>query len=178
MSFPLASKHIFGCTNRRSRRVLTQLFEKILVPLDGSEHSSKALDVAIQIAKKFQGRITLIHVYSVVVTPIVIPEPSTLTTGAPILTGMEFSKLAGAARETGNRILSDARDRAKAEGVETDTVLAEGHAVQEIIRASREGKFDLIVIGARGVSHIREMLLGGVSDAVMHHVVCPVLVVK
>jgi nucleotide-binding universal stress UspA family protein len=154
------------------------LFEKILVPLDGSEHSSKALDVAIQIAKKFGGKITLMHVYSVVVTPVVMPEPSALATGAPILTSMEISKLADVARKTGNRILSDGKERARAEGVETDTVLVEGHAVQEIIRASKEGKFDLIVIGARGVSHIREMLLGGVSDAVMHHVVCPVLVVK
>jgi len=39
------------------------LFEKILVPLDGSEHSKRALEMAVQIAQKFNGKITLIHVY-------------------------------------------------------------------------------------------------------------------
>ena len=41
------------------------MFEKILVPLDGSEHSLKALKIAVQIAQKFNGKITLIHVYSI-----------------------------------------------------------------------------------------------------------------
>jgi nucleotide-binding universal stress UspA family protein len=157
---------------------VTRLFQKILVPIDGSDHSLKALDAAVQIAKQFDGKITLMHVYSVVITPVVTPEPSTLTSGVPILTSMEVSKLADAARQAGNRVLSDGKDRAKSEGVEAETILAEGHAVQEIIRTSKEGGFDLIVIGARGVSHLREILLGSVSDAIMHHVTCPVLVVK
>jgi len=41
------------------------LFEKILVPLDGSEHSRRALETAIQIAQRFDGKLTLIHVYSI-----------------------------------------------------------------------------------------------------------------
>ncbi|MEM1551251.1 MAG: universal stress protein, partial [Candidatus Bathyarchaeia archaeon] len=45
------------------------MFNKILVPLDGSEHSLRALGIAIKIAKKFDGKITLIHVYSVSVRP-------------------------------------------------------------------------------------------------------------
>jgi len=54
----------------------------------------------------------------------------------------------------------------------------EGHAVEEIVREVREHGFDLIVIGARGLSHIREILLGSVTDGVIHHVSCPVLVIK
>ena len=45
--------------------MLLSVFEKILVPLDGSEHSLNALEKAIQIAKKFDGKITLINVYSI-----------------------------------------------------------------------------------------------------------------
>ena len=47
------------------RGISISLFEKILVPLDGSEHSLHALEKALQIAKKFEGKITLIDVYSV-----------------------------------------------------------------------------------------------------------------
>jgi nucleotide-binding universal stress UspA family protein len=57
-------------------------------------------------------------------------------------------------------------------------MLVEGHAVEEIVRVANQGSFDLIVIGARGVSHMREMLLGSVTDGVIHHVRCPILVMK
>jgi len=156
-----------------------QLFEKILVPIDGSEHSLKALEVAVQIAKKFHGKVALIHVYSVSVTPIMIPEPSTFTPpAAPIMAPVEISKVTEAARDAGKRILSDGEDKVKAEKVEVETMLREGHTVQEIIKTAKEGNIDLIVIGARGISHIRELLLGSVTDGVIHHASCPVLVVK
>jgi nucleotide-binding universal stress UspA family protein len=157
----------------------SSLFHKILVPLDGSEHSLKALERATEIAKKFSGKITLIHVYSVSIQPIMLPEPTTLgSPSIPILTGAEVSRIAEAAREFGNRILRDGEEKVKAEKVQVEKKLVEGHAVEEIVRAATEGNFDLIVIGARGISHIREILLGSVTDGVIHHVHCPVLVVK
>jgi nucleotide-binding universal stress UspA family protein len=155
------------------------LFEKILVPLDGSAHSTRALDIAIQIAKKFGGKIALIHVYSIVAGTIIMPEPTTLTPpGVPVMAPLEISKIADTARKAGNRILDDGEQKAKAENVQVEKILEEGHVVQEIIRTAKEGSFDLIVIGARGVSRIRELLLGSVTDGVIHHVSCPVLVVK
>jgi nucleotide-binding universal stress UspA family protein len=155
-----------------------KLFQKILVPLDGSEHSLKALDVAIEMAKKFGGKITLVHVYSMAGVPGVMPEPSMATAGVPVMTAPDVSRLVEAARKAGSRILEDGEQRVKAEKVEVNKLLEEGHTVQEIIRVAKEGNFELIVMGARGISHIREMLLGSVSDGVMHHVACPVLVVK
>jgi nucleotide-binding universal stress UspA family protein len=158
---------------------LNSLFQKILVPLDGSEHSLKALNIAIQIAKKFNGKITLIHVYSVTVRPVIMPEPTTLTPpGFPLMTPSEISKVEEVARKTGSNILSDGEKRVRAEGVQVETLLKEGHTVQEIVKTAKEGMFDLIVIGARGISKIRELLLGSVSDGVIHHAPCPVLVVK
>ena len=153
------------------------MFSKILVPLDGSEHSLKALEEAVQIAKEFSGKITLIHVYSV--QPIMMPEPSTVTSlNIPILTGAEVSVMIEAARKWGNKILEDGEQRIKAMNVQVEKLLVEGHAVEEIVRAANEGNFDLIAIGARGVSHMREMLLGSVTDGVIHHAHCPVLVIK
>jgi len=53
-----------------------------------------------------------------------------------------------------------------------------GRTVQGILKTAREGGFDLIVMGARGVSKIRELLLGSVSDGVIRNAPCPVLVTK
>lgn len=155
------------------------MFQKILVPLDGSEHSLKALDVATRLADKFLGKITLIHVYSISVQPVMMPEPSTSgSVGMPIMTGAEVSRIIEAAQSVGNRILDDGEQRVKAENVQVKKTLLEGHAVQEIVRLANEGSYDLIVIGARGISHVREILLGSVTDGVIHHVHCPVLVIK
>jgi nucleotide-binding universal stress UspA family protein len=155
------------------------LFNKILVPLDGSDHSLKALKIAAQIAKRFDGKITLIHAYSVGARPIVMPEPTTLSPSwVPVIAPAEFSKVVEAARKAGASILEDGERRVKKEGVQVEKLLTEGHTVQEIIKAAEHGKFDLIVIGARGVSRIREILLGSVSDGVIRNAPCPVLVTK
>ncbi len=154
------------------------MFNKILVPLDGSEHSLKALGIAIKIAKKFDGKIALIHVYSVSVRPVIVPEPSTLTPGIPITAPTEYSRVAEAVREAGARILAQGKERAKAEGIEAETILREGHVVHEIVKAAEDGKFNLIVMGARGISKIKELILGSVSDGVIRNAPCPVLVTK
>jgi len=159
--------------------MLVPLFKKILVPLDGSEHSLRALEIAIQIAKKFDGKITLIHVYSVTIRPVIMPEPTTLTPPMiPAMTPAEVSKAVEATRKAGASILTDGEQKVKAKEVQVETLLKEGHTVQEIIRTAKEGKFDLIVIGGRGISKIRELLLGSVTDGVIHHAPCPVLVIK
>ena len=155
------------------------LFEKILVPLDGSEHSLRALEIAIQIAKKFDGKITLLHVYSVTARPILIPESTTLTPpGVPVMMPAEISKLIEATRKAGADILAEGEQKIKAEKVQVETMLLEGQIAEEIAKTAKEGKFNLIVMGARGISKIKEILLGSVSDGVIRNSPCPVLVVK
>jgi nucleotide-binding universal stress UspA family protein len=158
--------------------VCTDLFENILVPLDGSEHSSRALTAAIQIAKAFRGKLTLIHVYSVSVTPVMMPESMGSMPGYPMTSPADVSRMIENAKQIGKNILMQGLEQAKAENVPVESLLKEGHVVQEVIRTAQEGKFDLIVIGARGMSRIRELLLGSVTDGVVHHVTIPVLVVK
>jgi nucleotide-binding universal stress UspA family protein len=155
------------------------MFEKVLVPLDGSEHSERALETAIQIAKKFHAEMTLLHVYSVIVPAVIAPEPTTLTpAGVPVVTPAEVANMVEAARMVGTRILTDGEQKAKSAKVRVETVLREGNTVQEIIALAKEGKFDLIVMGARGISRIRELLMGSVSEGVIKNAHCPVLVVK
>jgi nucleotide-binding universal stress UspA family protein len=155
------------------------VFHKILVPLDGSEHSDRALVTALQIARNFKSEITLLHVYSVTVTPVVIPEPTTLNpTGVPIATSAEVSKMVDAARDAGKKILADGEQKVRAENVPVETSLREGNSPQEIVKAAKEGQFDLIVIGARGIHRLRDLLMGSVTEGVVKHASCSVLVVK
>ena len=119
-------------------------------------------------AKKFDGKITLLHAYTSRVVS--LPKEYALTETTPEV--VEVSAEAGA------NILADAEARAKTEDVQVETFLTMGEAVGTIIEASKNGKFDLIVIGARGLSPIKEILLGSVSHGVTIHARCPVLVVK
>lgn len=144
-------------------RGLMPLFEKILVPLDGSENSMQALENAVQIAKKFNGKIILIHVYSI---------------SACRHAHLYFDKCVQALRKAGTDILVDGEKKVKAEGVQVQTLLRAGHTVEEILKAARGGKFSLIVMGARGISKIKEILMGSISDGVTRHAPCPVFVVK
>jgi len=141
----------------------TFLFEKILVPLDGSEYSIRALKIAVQIALKFDGKITLMHVYSI---------------GGLAISPTPVEEFIEAIRKVGASILADGEKKVKAEGVQVETLLREGHTVEQIVKTCREGKFNLIVMGARGLSKIKEMFLGSVSEGVTRHAYCPVLVVK
>jgi nucleotide-binding universal stress UspA family protein len=139
------------------------LFEKILVPLDGSEHSIRALKNAIQIAKKFDGSITLIHVYTI---------------SSFAITPTQVYKYVQAIREFGGSILEEGENIVKAEGVQVDTLLKEGPSVENILETVTKGNFNLVVMGSRGLSKLKGILMGSVSDGVTKNAPCPVLVVK
>ena len=139
------------------------LFEKILVPLDGSENSLQALEKAIQIAKRFDGEIVLLHMYSITVFK---------------LTPSQINSYVLELRKAGEKILAEGKKMAYAAGVTVETRLKEGHIVEGIVEISREGNFDLIVMGARGLSKLKELFLGSVSHGVTLHAPCPVLIVK
>jgi len=155
------------------------MFKSILVPFDGSEHSKRALNCALELAEKFDGKITLIHVYSSVVP--MTPAMDTLSTPPtipPHASPAIAAKLTEEAKRKGEQILDEAERTVKDRGIFVEKVLREGDAVREIVAAAQEGKFDLIVIGHRGLSKLRELFLGSVSEGVSHKAPCPVLIVK
>ena len=118
--------------------------------------------------QKFKGKITLIHAYTTHLAS--LPKEYALAENtAPMV------EVSG---DAGKNILADAKAKTATEGVQVETILVMGQAVETIVEASKSGKFDLIVIGARGLSPIKEILLGSVSHGVTTHAQCPVLVVK
>ena len=145
--------------------------------VDGSEDSKKALNYAIELMEKCGGKITLINVYSTVVAqtqPIDgLSTPAMSGTSAALA-----AKIAEDAKLRGEEILTEAERSAKELGVQVEKILREGDAVNEIVAAAKAGNFNLIVVGHRGMSKLREFLLGGVSEGVSHKSLCPVLIVK
>ena len=154
------------------------MFSNILVAVDGSEHSRKALNYASELAEKFDGKITLIHVFSTVV-PL---TPSMDTVSGPTLTSPASAaiaaKLTEEAKQRGEQVLDEAERVVKQRGISVEKVLREGDAVREIVAVTQEGKFDLVVVGHRGLSRLKELFLGAVSEGVSHKAPCPVLIVK
>jgi nucleotide-binding universal stress UspA family protein len=140
------------------------IFQKILVPLDGSEHSSRALEVAIHLAKQLKCKLALLTVYSMVAASGSSPELSLMAIDA--------------SRDRGKEILKKAEDKVNSEMIEVETELAAGTAVEAIVEKSKEGKFDMIVMGARGLGTMKKLLIGSVSEGVIKNAPCPVLIVK
>lgn len=135
------------------------LYGKILVPVDGSTHSILALQEAIRIVKTVGGEITAIFVCS---------ESSE---------GSSFVMPKLAFDCDTESILAEAQRIGKASEVAIQGLTLKGDAVQRIVKAAGEGSFDLIVIGARGLSNLSGLILGSVSQGVIKNAACPVLVI-
>ncbi len=155
------------------------MFNNILVAVDGSEHSKRALNCALELAAKFDGKITLIHVYSSVVPMTAsIDTVSTPPTIPPHTSPAIAAKITEEAEKKGEQILDEAERAAKQQGISVDKVLRDGDVVREIVTVAEEGKFNLVVVGHRGLSKLKELLLGSVSEGVSHKAPCPVLIVQ
>jgi nucleotide-binding universal stress UspA family protein len=135
------------------------LYDKILVPIDGSANSIIALQEAIRIVKTAGGEITAAYVCS-----------ETSEGSSFVMPKLAF----GCDTES---ILAEAQRIGKANEVVIQVLSLKGNAVAEVVKAAAEGNFDLIVIGARGLSSLSGLVLGSVSQGVIKNAACPVLVI-
>jgi nucleotide-binding universal stress UspA family protein len=161
------------------------LITKILVGIDGSKNSEKALDYALEIAEKFSASILILNVFQ---PP---PEfgypaniPSQLSpSGYPQDTiGLQsnLSVFIQDLRKVHETVLSKAAKKAiKLKPlIRINTELKEGNTPSQIIATAADGGFDLIVLGHLGESEIKEFLIGSTSERVVHQAKCAVLIVK
>jgi nucleotide-binding universal stress UspA family protein len=144
------------------------MFTHILYATDGSEHARKALDYTSRLARLTEARITVLHAYP--------PLPRS-DFGAMISTS-EYNKLLHYRMAEGNKILDEAMEALEEEGIEAERDLTEGPMAEAILSAARARNCDLIIVGARGLSNLQGLLLGSVSQKVIQHANCPVLVVR
>jgi nucleotide-binding universal stress UspA family protein len=139
---------------------------RILVPLDFSQHSQKALSWALAMAERWRSHILLLHV---------VPRPSY----PPMLMGSYFN-----VAEFEASLQADAETRAKEmvaqtgnKAVQIDTKIVIGEPFSDICHLAEQEKVDLIVMGSHGRTGLSHVLLGSVAERVVRHAPCPVMVV-
>jgi nucleotide-binding universal stress UspA family protein len=143
------------------------MFKRILNPVDGSEASAAASDVAIRIAKEDGAALWFVHVVEI---------DALYATGY----GAGFDPGGGVAEieHGGAAMLAAAVARAAAAGVAAEHVLVDGDHVNAIVALAEEHACDVIVIGTHGRQGLARIALGSVSDDVIHATTIPVLVVR
>ena len=155
------------------------MINRILVPIDGSEHSRKALEFAADIAQRFNASVVLVHVVSTAaLLPAPVPQVGVPVTPEGVPPPVFPTKMAEDMTKLGSELLARQSGEVEKRGLTVKNVLEKGEPVEKILQTAKNERCDLIVIGARGLGKMRALLLGSVSDGVVHRAPCPVLVVK
>jgi nucleotide-binding universal stress UspA family protein len=141
-------------------------FRKILVPIDFSTHASRALEIACDLAKVFDAKLHLLHCYQINVGAIspyglVIPE--------------SFDR---DIREAATQQLAKWRDKVKGKKIEAEAEVSPLFPSEAIASTAERIGADLIVMGTRGLSGFKHVMLGSVAERTVRIAPCPVLTVK
>jgi len=140
--------------------------ETIIVPIDFSAHSERAMQTGIALAKVFEARVALIHCYPP-------PLPSMAPAGLDIPAGY-----AGEVRHAALAHSNAWAEKVKAAGIEALVRVTSDPAVTGICELATELSAELIVMGTQGLSGLKHVLLGSVAERTIRQAPCPVLVVK
>jgi nucleotide-binding universal stress UspA family protein len=144
------------------------MYQRILVPVDGSEQSKRGLQEAVKLSKSIGAQVRLVHIVD---DSALALNPETGIAAAPLVE--DFA-------EGGKEILMEARTFAVSQGVDADTALHEnftGRVADLIVEEARKWRADLIVMGTHAKGGIRHAVLGSDAEAVLHGAEVPVLLV-
>ena len=142
------------------------MYKRILVPVDGSDTSTRALVAALQLARESGGRVRIAHVLDEMV----------------FLSGYEYgANVLQMAREEAAKILEEALDAARAAGVPADSALLEVPARRlgdVVAEEAQRWEADLVVVGTHGRRGLGRVLMGSGAEQVVREAPVPVLVVR
>ena len=138
----------------------------ILVPIDFSEHSKKAIDTAVELAKTLGASVHLTHVLHY---PVQVAAPGMVAIPQDLWTQI---------RDAAARKLEKAKQSLSGEGISAETHLIEGPNAQSIVELADKISADLIVMGTRGLSGLKHVMLGSVAERTVRLAHCPVMTVK
>jgi len=144
------------------------MFESILVPVDGSEPSNRAVTLALQVAHVTSARVLFINAVN---SEGIILE----TGGAPFV---DPQPAIDQLTRDGSAALAAAAEGASAAGVTATTEQVEGEPVRRIVELADERGCSLIVMGSHGRSGIARLVLGSVTEGVLRHSHVPVLCIR
>ena len=146
------------------------MYQRILVPLDGSPTAERGLQEAIGLARAHQARLLLLHVLDEY--PLLLEASSA---------AVAFEQVRDVMRAQGEVVLARARASAQAAGVQVDTELRETTAsrvAETIVQATRDAGCDLIVMGTHGRRGLQHLMLGSDAEAVAKSSPVPVMLVR
>lgn len=136
-------------------------FKKVLIATDGSKYSKSAEKKAIDFAKSYGGEIAVISVVDV---------PPEFYAESPKTVEELVNKAKG--------YVEDVKREAESEGVKAETIVKEGEAYRIITETAKETVAGIIVMGSHGRTGLKRLLMGSVTEKVIGHTPCPVLVAK
>ena len=175
------------------------MFHNILCPIDGSNHAEKALDLAIDLANKYEAALIMLHVphrsenidalqrFAEVegLSRHVNTELDRLRAmdfRVGVATESAFEQAGVSARlliEVGQHIVEQARGHAERSGLgNVDLRLEGGDPASRILECIGEERIDCVVMGSRGLSDLRGLFLGSVSHKVANRAPCTCITVK
>jgi nucleotide-binding universal stress UspA family protein len=154
------------------RKEGAQPVRRVMVAVDGSENAQRALEAAVDMAKRLRLELQIAHVAYV---------PGLLWSSGMPGSMVPIDKIEDDAEKTGRQLLSKAVKFAKDEGVANpkgELVTKLASPAQGIVDLAEQSDADVIVIGTRGLGGFKKLLLGSVAGTVLHYAHCSVLVVK
>ena len=141
------------------------LFKNILVPYDGSSHSKHAFKVALDMAKKYNSKLSMVNVLDI----------SSRHLGNSSLWDKAMSGIKNRITKEFESFESTAK---KAKVPFHSEIIDNKSVTKTIVSYSKSKKFDVMVMGAHGTSGFDKLVLGSVTDSVIHRVRCPVVIVR
>jgi nucleotide-binding universal stress UspA family protein len=144
------------------------MYQRILVPVDGSQTSDSALHEAIRFAQQHNSMLRLVHV---------VEDAPFFDTESMV----DFATLQDMARRSGEQVLARATETAEQAGLvaETDLLESDGQRVENLIMAeAKRWMADLIVIGTHGRSGVSRLLFGSVAEGVVRGAHTPILLIR
>ena len=141
-------------------------FHTVLVPVDFSDHAATALDLAIALTRGTPGRIHLLHAYEI---PLGAIPPYGVSVPAALL---------GQVRDAAARRLEKSAQRVEAAGIACESHVLHAAPADAIVEVASSIAADLIVMGTRGLTGVKHVLLGSVAERTVRTAPCPVLTIR
>jgi nucleotide-binding universal stress UspA family protein len=145
------------------------MFERVLLSVDSSADSDKAVRTAGDLARRYSSTVLVVHGRDVRI----VPPPATSTPMPPRAIDLETE-------EEARKIVDDAVEALRKDGVEArgEVLTSRGHIADHILDAARVFNADLIVLGSRGMSRLHQLVIGSVANKIIQLASCPVLLVR
>jgi nucleotide-binding universal stress UspA family protein len=148
---------------------MSDTITRILVPVDFSAHSARAFAYATTLAHRLGAQLALLHV---------VEDPFVTGAWSPEVYMPNIPELLGDLITGAERQLATLKASAAAQGVAADITVVTGRPAPAIVEHASNGGVDLIVMGTHGRTGLSHVVMGSVTERVMHKAPCPVLTMR